>query len=64
MLKGAQGGHARAQFNVAQMLEYGDGVEQNLPQSKQWYQEAAKQGNTNAIAKLSRIEEKLRARPL
>lgn len=62
MLKGAQGGHARAQFNVAQMLEYGDGVEKDLLQAKQWYQEAAKQGNTNAIAKLSRIEEKLHAR--
>jgi serine/threonine protein kinase len=58
MLKSAIKGHDRAQYNVAMMLERGDGTPQNIPESIHWYQEAAKQNFKDAAQKAQKLQEK------
>lgn len=47
-----------AQYVVACMYEQGEGVQPNLHEAVRWYQEAAKQGHTQAQAACKRLEEK------
>lgn len=54
-LKGAEAGHARAQCNLARMLEKGDGIEQDLERALHWYREAAKSGDTAAVGKVVQL---------
>ena len=48
-------GHAVAQFNVGQMFELGDGVEQNLRKRKTYYHLAAEQEHATAQYRLGMI---------
>jgi TPR repeat protein len=44
----ADQGHAKAQFNLGVMYDFGQYVAQNYPLAVSWYQNAAEQGNANA----------------
>src|SRR5690349_9664224 len=44
----AEQGHARAQYNVGNMYDNGQGVPQDYATAVSWYQKAAKQGNAGA----------------
>ena len=65
--KAAEQHHGRALINLGQMLEYGDGVAQDLPRAKQCYQalieqaQVKKKKKTWAHHKLQRITEKMTA---
>ncbi|MES2217098.1 MAG: protein kinase [Pseudomonadota bacterium] len=48
LLSSAQEGHARAMINLGQMLEYGDGVDKDLPGALHWYNQAVAKGDKNA----------------
>jgi len=49
-LEAAQKGHPRAMFNAANMLEYGDGVPQDVKSAFRWYQEICRREPTNKEA--------------
>jgi len=55
----AKAGHIRAQFNLGQMLEYGDGVKKDYSQALDWYQKAAAQGDKEAIGRVEHVMEKI-----
>ncbi len=55
-LQAAQGGHGRSQYNVATMLEKGDGVTQNLQEALHWYREAKKQNVGDAAKKVEALQ--------
>jgi tRNA A-37 threonylcarbamoyl transferase component Bud32 len=61
--RGTEKGHARAMYNMALMLEKGDGVEKNLPLALSWYEKAEKLGNKNAREKCEKIRAALAADP-
>lgn len=61
LFEAAQAGHARAQFNFGQMLEYGDGVTQDYEQALAWYQKAAAQNIEQAKIRIPRVMEKIAA---
>jgi TPR repeat protein len=42
-LQGAKAGHARAQYNAAEMLNTGDGIPKDQRAARQWYRTAARQ---------------------
>jgi TPR repeat protein len=46
--RAAQEGSAPAQFNLASMYLYGDGVEQNAERAVEWFLKAAEQGHIEA----------------
>ena len=46
--KAAEQGHARAQNNLGDYYENGEGVEQSYVQAFYWYEKAAKQGDKYA----------------
>jgi TPR repeat protein len=46
-------------FNLANMLEYGDGIPQNLPKALQWYQKSAQKGNIEAQQKYDKLQARL-----
>ncbi|NNL87139.1 MAG: sel1 repeat family protein [Myxococcales bacterium] len=46
--RAAQEGNAQAQFNLASMYLYGDGVEQNAERAVEWFLKAALQGHVEA----------------
>ena len=48
----AEEGHARAQFNLGDMFEKGQGVAQDRAEAIRWYRLAAAQGEANATAVL------------
>jgi uncharacterized protein len=56
MLQSAKQGHGRAQYNVAIMLERGDGVSQNNQEALYWYQEAEKQKIGDAAKKVQALQ--------
>lgn len=51
-LQAAKGKHARGAYNLAEMLEHGDGVTKNLPNALHWYEEALKLGEQNEESKM------------
>lgn len=55
----AKAGHARAQFNLAKMFEYGEGTVDNLVQARYWYAAAANQGDMAAKEAVAEISKKL-----
>lgn len=59
-LEAAEKSHVRAMFNVATMLEYGDGVKKDLQQALQWYDAASKLGDKKATEKVIRVQQKLK----
>ena len=54
-LKGAEAGHVLGMFNVASMLEDGNGTKRDLKKAKYWYQQAAARGYEPAIEALKRL---------
>ena len=52
-LKSAEQGNAEAQFCIARMLSWGDGIEQNIDECLKWYKLAIKQGHTDAMCDLA-----------
>lgn len=44
----AEKGHARAQFNLGQIYQFGLGVEEDNEEAIKWYRRAAAQGNSDA----------------
>ena len=44
----ADQGHARAQFNVGNMYDIGQGVPENDAEAVKWYRKTAEQGNSDA----------------
>lgn len=50
-------GHARAQHNLALMLEEGIGLERNLDEAVHWYRLAAEQGNSGSQNNLGALYE-------
>ncbi len=44
-LKGANNGHVRAMFNLAAMLEKGNGITKDVNLAIYWYEQAGKQGD-------------------
>ena len=42
----------KAQFDLGQKYEYGDGVKEDIPTAFEWYQKSAKQGNAEAMGAL------------
>jgi TonB family protein len=53
VLRGAAAkGHAAAQFALGHRYEKGDGVEKDLGQAMQWYEQAARQGDVLAVQRL------------
>ncbi len=44
----AEQGHAKAQYNLAVMFQYGQGVPQDYAQTRKWYRKAAEQGLADA----------------
>ncbi len=54
-LSAAEKGHPRAMFNVAMMLERGDGISSDLPLALYWYESAAKNGDVKASGKAERL---------
>jgi hypothetical protein len=50
--KAADQGNSRAQFNVGQMYEWGNGVPQDFAEAVKWYRKAAEQGGAAAQFKL------------
>lgn len=50
---------SKACFNLALMLENGDGIPKDLTQALHWYRQAANLGNTNAISKVEALQQKL-----
>lgn len=53
VLRGAAAkGHAAAQYALGHRYEMGDGVEKDLDQAMQWYEQAAKQGDVLAVQRL------------
>lgn len=57
-LKSAQMGYAPAQYRMGQLYQYGDTVVKSLDEARRWYQAAAAQGHSEAVA----IEKKFRVR--
>lgn len=48
----------KACYNLASMLEKGDGVTQDLSQALHWYNESARLGNTDAVKKIELLKQK------
>lgn len=59
-LKAANAGDKLGQYNLALMLERGDGVPRDLPQALMWYQKAAAGGDERAARKVVALGEKLK----
>lgn len=59
LLVSAQAGCERAQYNIAQMLEYGDGVPQDLGTALEFYQLAGQQGHAKAEQKVQTLKYKI-----
>jgi len=55
MVRAAEQGHARAQFNLGAMYETGRGVVKNKRDAVAWYRKAAEQGFAEAQARLQAI---------
>ncbi len=55
LVEAAKEGHERAIFNVANMLEYGDGIPQNVGEALTWYQKLAVH-NSEAKRKCEKLE--------
>src|SRR6059036_188545 len=53
--KRADSGDADAQVNLGQLYAKGEGVPQDFPQARQWYQKAATQGNAQAQVNLGEM---------
>ena len=53
--KGAELGNEYAQSSLAQMYQYGKGVETNLAKAIEWYTKAAEKGNEIALFELGEI---------
>lgn len=53
--KGAELGNEDAQSSLAQMYQYGKGVETNLAKAIEWYTKAAEKGNEIALFELGEI---------
>ena len=51
----AEQGYARAQYALADMYNYGEGVAENKVEAVKWYQKAAENGHGNALAQLEKI---------
>jgi tRNA A-37 threonylcarbamoyl transferase component Bud32 len=56
LLEAAEAHDKTAQFNLARMLEKGDGVTKNLTQALRWYKAAQQQGVSEATAKIELLE--------
>jgi ankyrin repeat protein len=58
LLQSANEGHTRAMFNVAMMLEYGDGVSQNTSEALVWYKKVLdlEPKNTEAARKCEKLK--------
>ncbi len=56
LLEAAEAHDKTAQFNLARMLEKGDGVTKNLTQALRWYKTAQQQGVSEATAKIEQLE--------
>ena len=54
----AEQGDAKAQFGLAQLYEYGLGVERDEAAALEWYRKAAEQGEEDAIEKLKELKQK------
>jgi hypothetical protein len=54
----AEAGNAEAQFDVAYMLEHGDGVDRNMTAAVNWYMKAAAQGLSKAQYQVGWMYEK------
>ena len=48
LTKAASMGHANAQFDLATLYDFGEGVLQNYAEAMKWYRKAAEQGNASA----------------
>ena len=48
LMKAASMGHANAQFDLATLYDFGNGVPQNYAEAMKWYRKAAEQGNASA----------------
>jgi len=59
LLSAAKKDHLRAQFNVAAMLEFGDGIPKDTAQALYWYEQAAAQKNDKAAAKVLELKSQL-----
>lgn len=57
LLKSAEGGHARAQHNLASMLANGDGIEKDIPQAIFWFDKAGEQGDKRAKEKADTLRQ-------
>jgi len=49
----AEGGDAKAQFNLAVMYAKGEGIQQDYSKAREWYEKAAEQGHSKAQFYLS-----------
>ncbi|OGO93732.1 MAG: hypothetical protein A3F41_02960 [Coxiella sp. RIFCSPHIGHO2_12_FULL_44_14] len=58
-LKGAERGHVRAMYNLAMMLERGDGIDKNEQCALNWYEKAAQQGDQQAVKKCEELRLRL-----
>jgi len=54
-LSSANREHVRAMYNLAMMLEKGDGIEQNLSEAIRWYKKAADKGDVRAQEKYQKF---------
>jgi len=54
--KRAEQGSATAQFDLGKRYLTGDGLEQNLPAARKWFEAAAKQGHAGAATKLEEVK--------
>lgn len=53
----AQSGNAKAQYAIAYMYYYGQGVVENRPFAIKWMRKAAEQGNIDAIKSIALIKQ-------
>ncbi len=54
-LKAAKQGNAKSQYRVGRFYEKGIGFNLNISEAKKWYEKAAAQGDSDAIAALKRL---------
>jgi hypothetical protein len=64
LLQSAKQHHARAQYNLALMLEHGDGIAMDLEQAKHWYEQSGinsktAKGKSTAQEAAGRVKDKL-----
>lgn len=54
-MRAAEKGEAEAQYNLALKYEYGEGVPENVSEAIYWYNLAAAQGHSDAMARSAQL---------